>query len=90
VSVLAHPGAYHLADIWKIFLREGLQGIETIHPKHTAEAAAGFRRLAERHHLVATGGSDYHGRGATEVPIGGVRVAATVVDEIHARKGEQE
>ncbi len=90
VSALAHPGAYDLDDSWQVFVREGLQGLETVHPKHTPEAVAGFRRLAERYHLVATGGSDYHGRGGAETPIGGVRVEASVVDEIQARKGERE
>lgn len=90
VSVLAHPGAYELDGVWQVFVEEGLQGIEAVHPKHTSEATAGFRRLARRYRLMVTGGSDYHGRGPTEVPIGGVRVAAAVVDEIFARKEEQE
>jgi len=90
VPVLAHPGAYHLSDSWRIFLKEGLQGLETVHPKHTPDAVAGFQRLATKHHLVATGGSDFHGRGTTEVPIGGIRIDARIVDEIYARKDNQE
>jgi 3',5'-nucleoside bisphosphate phosphatase len=90
VPVLAHPGAYNLDGTLQAFLKEGLQGLETMHPKHTVEAVAGFRRLAARYNLVATGGSDFHGRGTMEVPIGGIRVDAGVVDEILARKETHE
>jgi predicted metal-dependent phosphoesterase TrpH len=90
VTVLAHPGAYQLDTSWGVFLKEGLQGLETVHPKHTPEAVEGFRKLAARHGLVATGGSDFHGRGNAEIPIGGIRIDAAVVDEIYARKEEQE
>jgi len=86
VPVLAHPGAYQLNGAWNIFLKEGLQGIETEHPTHTRDQVAGFRRLAERYDLTQTGGSDFHGRGIGEVPIGGTRVHARVLDQLAARR----
>lgn len=87
VAVLAHPGAYRLNGALDRFIEAGLQGIEVAHPKHTPEMAAGFRRLAERRGLVMTGGSDFHGRGMSEVPIGGTRVDAGLLDSLAARKG---
>jgi predicted metal-dependent phosphoesterase TrpH len=86
VPVLAHPGAYRLDAVWDIFLREGLQGLETEHPKHSAEQAAGFRRLAGRHGLTMTGGSDFHGDGISDAAVGDTRVDASVLDQLAARK----
>ncbi len=87
VSVLAHPGAYRLDGALDLFVRHGLQGIEVAHPKHTPDMAAGYRRLAERLDLVMTGGSDFHGRGMSEIAIGATRVDARLLEPLAARKG---
>ncbi len=87
VSVLAHPGAYRLNGALDIFVRAGLQGIEVEHPKHSPDMVAGYRRLAERLGLATTGGSDFHGRGMSEIPIGGTRVDAGLLEPLAARKG---
>jgi 3',5'-nucleoside bisphosphate phosphatase len=87
VPVLAHPGAYRLNGALDVFVKEGLQGIEVEHPKHTPDMAAGFRRLAERLGLAMTGGSDFHGRGMSEILIGGTRIDAGLLEPLAARKG---
>jgi predicted metal-dependent phosphoesterase TrpH len=86
VPVLAHPGIYQLDGTWEILLRAGLAGIETDHPMHTAKQVAGFRRLAERYDLVATGGSDFHGGDSPQSPIGGTKVEATALDRLYERR----
>jgi hypothetical protein len=48
----------------------GLRGIEIYHSEHNLEDAALFRRLAERLHLIETGGSDFHGDAKPEVRLG--------------------
>lgn len=88
VSVLAHPGAYRTNGAWRIFLPEGLQGLEVWHPKHSAEQVDVWRREAERHGLVMTGGSDFHGKGISESEIGVPHVDARRVDDLAARKGD--
>jgi hypothetical protein len=87
VSVLAHPGAYRLNGAIELFVRHGLQGIEVEHPKHTPDMVAGYRRLAQRLDLAMTGGSDFHGRGISEISIGGTRVDARLLEPLAARKG---
>ncbi len=89
VAVLAHPGwaasgpvIERLPDL----IAHGLAGIEIYYPDHTAEMVQEYRRLAERHGLVVTGGTDYHGGGlATRVPLGIVAVPPDVVPALRAR-----
>ncbi len=77
VAVLAHPGAYSLIrnidDVVRRLAAAGLDGVEVRYPyalnrgHFGADAAtvislvAHFRKLAEEHTLLVTGGSDYHG-----------------------------
>lgn len=61
LAVLAHPGK-RADDEWIHELHElGLDGLEVLHPEHGPREAQRFRRLARRLHLLATGGSDWHG-----------------------------
>ncbi len=65
VPVLSHPAA--LPEDAVLALQPlGLLGLEVYHPDHTPEVAARWREVAQRHGLVATGGSDYHGAGSVE------------------------
>jgi 3',5'-nucleoside bisphosphate phosphatase len=86
VPVLAHPGAYRLNGTMKVLLDQGLQGIETEYPRRSEEEGISLRRLAERYGLAATGGSDFHGSGISDITIGAVRVDARSVDDLAARK----
>ncbi len=87
VAVLAHPASYRLHGAWDLFVREGLQGLETETGGRDAERAASLRRLADRFGLARTGGSDFHGSGISEIPVGGARVDIRVLDDLAARKG---
>lgn len=64
-SSLAHPASLRmpereLGDYVHRLATWGLGGIEVHRPDHTPERRARLARLATRHHLVATGGSDFH------------------------------
>ncbi len=67
VCSLAHPGTlstdpavvHPLLDAFKAM---GLVGLEVYHHCHYPDAIAFFQNCATRYGLVATGGSDYHGR----------------------------
>jgi predicted metal-dependent phosphoesterase TrpH len=67
VAVLAHPVTLHPGSPrgWEETIarlrRQGLAGIETLHPDHTVEQQVAFAATARGFELVATGGSDYHG-----------------------------
>jgi predicted metal-dependent phosphoesterase TrpH len=87
VPVLAHPGTYRLDGSFRLLLEGGLQGIEAEHPAHTPQQAEAFRRLAKRHGLVATGGSDFHGGEISEFKIGSRSVPVEVLENLAARRG---
>jgi predicted metal-dependent phosphoesterase TrpH len=67
VAVLAHPGLIGLADFnmfenFMLTLKSlGMEGIEALYPDHSEAAAAEYCRLAEKHALLITGGTDFHG-----------------------------
>ena len=61
VAVLAHPGLIGDEAIVRQLLGSGaFTGVEVWHPNHDAVATERYLRLAEEHHLVGTGGSDFH------------------------------
>jgi len=61
LAVLAHPGLQCRDDVLPELLAAGLDGIEVYHPKHGSGLVSRYRRLAARHRLLVTGGSDFHG-----------------------------
>jgi predicted metal-dependent phosphoesterase TrpH len=76
VAVLAHPGLLpnqSLADIDRlvsVLTASGLQGIEAYYPGHSPEETAAYEALAERHGLLLTGGSDFHGSAYGNIEMG--------------------
>jgi predicted metal-dependent phosphoesterase TrpH len=67
VCSLAHPGTLStdpdvLHPLLDAFKAMGLVGLEVYHHCHYPAALALFQSCATRYGLVATGGSDYHGR----------------------------
>ena len=61
VPVLAHPGIYGDDELVESLIRNGLAGLEAYHPDHDPEAERRYEALAEKHRLIVTGGSDFHG-----------------------------
>lgn len=85
VPVLAHPGLY-LEDNVKLMtkpafqqslLRWGLEGLEAIASSHTPEETRSYLAFCQRHGLLVTGGSDYHGSFA------GRQLGSPVVDDAY-------
>jgi 3',5'-nucleoside bisphosphate phosphatase len=76
VSVVAHPwgrGSRRAltADVLADLAAIGLTGIEVDHLDHDATARGELREIASALGLVVTGGSDYHGTGKLDHPLGG-------------------
>lgn len=61
VAVIAHPGLYEQDDLIPELARKGLNGIEVNHPDHPEQAKEKYEAMAEKYHLIATAGSDFHG-----------------------------
>lgn len=75
VAVLAHPFTWEpdfaLLDGKLAALRAaGLGGVEAYYSEHTPEQTVAYLRLAKRHGLLVTGGSDYHGGSKDRIAMG--------------------
>jgi hypothetical protein len=63
VVILAHPGKLYSTQELEQFRAQGIDGLEVIHPSHDYELQKSLGHYADQHHLLKTGGSDYHGDG---------------------------
>ncbi len=61
VACLAHPGQQQNYELVETLVEAGLTAIEYAHPSHTEEDHKIIKELAEKHGLLLSGGSDYHG-----------------------------
>lgn len=59
--VLAHPSNLYSEDELNELVEAGIDGIEFIHPSHDYDRQKQIEAFAEKHRLLKTGGSDFHG-----------------------------
>ncbi len=87
VPALAHPT--HVVEHIPALVRSGLLGLEAYYNDYPDAEVAFLVRLADKHGLVATGGTDYHGGGITTAEAPGARdVPLEVMDALRARAKE--
>ncbi len=69
--ILAHPSDTGEENIRQL-IDNGLEGLEVYSPYHDAPAQETFRAFAEKHGLLITAGSDFHGKAVKpDVELGG-------------------
>ncbi len=61
IPVIAHPKSIGSDSVVLELIRAGVEGLEIFHPSHTAEESQKYETMAMAHHLLVTGGSDWHG-----------------------------
>lgn len=86
IPVLAHPFLSHRDDLIPHLVKAGLKGIEVYHSAHNPQMVAHYKRIAQKHHLLITGGSDCHGEAKDKVLMGKVRVPETVLIDLKKAK----
>lgn len=79
IPVLAHPGSSRLANLGSL-IQAGLQGVEVFHPAHTTADVVTLTRLATKHGLLITGGSDCHGLAKGGISLGTIRLPLAYVE----------
>ena len=87
VPVLAHPGIYGADELIPILSENGLVGLEYNHPDHTRKQVAFYEDLADKHSLIKTAGSDFHGFRNGEVfhgDIGSCSVPISTIDVLRS------
>jgi len=89
--VLAHPvqlrteNDAQLQRAIKDLVDMGLDGLEVIHSDHDAALVEKYIRLADRYHLLKTGGSDFHGQNKKDIQLGtanGRRIPRQFLDHL--------
>lgn len=75
ISILAHPTLYRLAQDQLDYLCEelvslGLDGIECFYSTYTPSQRKNMMKLAKKHHLYPSGGSDFHGENKPLISLG--------------------
>ncbi|MFC1918687.1 PHP domain-containing protein [Chloroflexota bacterium] len=86
LPVLAHPFTTNNPETMVIELKaNGLAGIEAYYNNYTPDEINRLVSLADRHNLIATGGSDYHGIDDNfETAIGGADVPIEAAEQLIA------
>jgi predicted metal-dependent phosphoesterase TrpH len=85
LPVLAHPLTIPDPEAMTMELKTaGLVGVEAYYNGYTTEEINRLVRLADKHKLIATGGSDYHGLEPTETAIGGADLPIEAVERLIA------
>lgn len=85
LAFLAHPGTgTDLATI-EALIEMGLDGIETMHPRHFPEMIDYYREVTRRNGLLETGGSDCHGARRGEMMIGTQMVPHDFLEEMKSQ-----
>lgn len=91
LAVIAHPGIIAHEDtagtmhrLLQELIPHRLDGIEVHHPFHSARLVDQLTALAAEHHLLITGGSDWHGPGRYKDVLG-----SCGIDEAHWAKLHQ-
>lgn len=64
ISSLAHPGKLQRDHLIEPMIAAGLDAVEVYHSDHTVGDVVRYQALADRHGMMVTGGSDYHGPGS--------------------------
>jgi predicted metal-dependent phosphoesterase TrpH len=89
LAVMAHPGLNRTDDIIPALVEAGLDGIECFHTKHSTVMAERYLEIAEKHHLLVTGGSDCHGFSKNRPLIGTVKLPYGHVERLKAKAAER-
>lgn len=61
ISFIAHPGNSLDEKVLVEVIKQGVDGIEVVHPSHSPERTTFYRGIAQEYFLLTSGGSDFHG-----------------------------
>ena len=85
LAIVAHPAVGVTDAVIHRLIACGLDGLETLHPKHQAYHIQHFQELAAKHGLVESGGSDCHGARQGELMLGCMSVPYRFLEKLKSR-----
>ena len=85
-SANAHPGK-HISELdLSQLIKNGLDGIEVVHPAHDEKLRAYYRGLVNQYFLLESGGSDFHGgKKNDDHTLGAFTVPMHIVETMRSR-----
>jgi len=86
VAVMAHPMLTQKDELIPGLVKAGLKGLEVYYPNCMPTVTQFYERIAQKHGLIATGGSDDHGRSKQHTYIGKTTVPYSVVEQLRQAK----
>ena len=86
LAVMAHPGLNRTDEVIPDLVDAGLDGIECFHTKHSTSTTGHYLELADKFHLLITGGSDCHGLSKGKPLIGTVKLPYVHVEKLKAAR----
>jgi hypothetical protein len=86
LAVMAHPGLNRTDEIIPALVDAGMDGIECFHTKHSTVMSERYLKIAEKYHLLVTGGSDCHGFSKNKPLIGTVKLPYEYVEKMKATR----
>ena len=89
LAVMAHPGLNRTDEIIPELVAAGLEGIECFHTKHSTAMAERYLGIADKYHLLVTGGSDCHGFSKVKPLIGTVKLPYDHVQKLKDKVAER-
>lgn len=89
LAVMAHPGLNRTDDVIPVLVAAGLDGIECFHTKHSTVTSERYLEIADKYHLLITGGSDCHGFSKGKPLIGTVKLPYEHVEKLKAKAEER-
>ena len=82
ILVMAHPGTVRRDEAIPFLVEIGMDGIEVYHSKHTPAQVRHYKSIAEKHKLLMSGGSDWHGRNAPRADMGNQTVPYVILSRM--------
>ncbi len=86
VAVMAHPMLTQKDELIPSFVAAGLKGLEVYYPNCMDTVTQFYERIAQKNGLIATGGSDSHGRAKSYTYVGKKTVQLDVVEQLRRFK----
>ncbi|HEU6447815.1 MAG TPA: PHP domain-containing protein [Verrucomicrobiae bacterium] len=89
LAVIAHPGLNRSDEIIPDLVKAGMDGIECFHTKHSTMMSERYLEMADKYHLLVTGGSDCHGFSKGKPLVGTVKLPYTAIEKMRAKLAER-
>ena len=86
VAVMAHPMLTQKDELIPRFAAAGLKGLEVYYPNCINTVTQFYERIAQKNGLIATGGSDAHGKAKPYTHVGKRTVPIDVVEQLRMAK----